>query len=190
MAYVTVADLKTYLGTSGSGDDTLLATLISAATAIINAETGRHFEAETETRYYQPDAIDADDPSLLHLDGDLVSVTTLKNGEDETIPSTDYWLLPRNSGPPYHSIKLKTNSTDAWTFDTDGEISVAGAWGWSATPPADIVMACKRLAGYLYKLKDSQVFDVTALPDQGAIMIPKGMPQDVKVILAKYRKLL
>lgn len=190
MAYTTAADVRTYLGVAASTDDALLAVLIGAATAIIDGETGRCFEAASATRYYQPAALDADDPNLLHLDGDLVSVTTLKNGEGETIPSTDYWLLPRNQGPPYHAIKLKSESTDAWTFDTDGEIEVAGKWGYSATPPADIVMACKRMTGYLYKLKDSQVFDVTAMPDQGVITIPKGIPQDVKVVLMKYRKLL
>lgn len=190
MAYTTAADLKAYLGVASTSDDTLLSTLIGAASAIIDAETCRKFSAETTTRYYTRDSIDVDDLNLLHLDSDLLSVTTLKNGAGETITSSYYWLLPRNAGPPYHQIRLKTNSVYAWSFDTDGEISVAGTWGYSTTPPDDIVQACKRLAGYLYRLKDSQVFDVTAMPEQGVITLPKGIPQDVKIILAKYRKLL
>ena len=77
-------------------------------------------------------------------------------------------------------------TTTTWEFDIDGEVSVLGAWGYSTSPPDDIVHACIRLAGYYYRQKDAQVFDVTAVPDAGIITIPQGIPADVKLILDKY----
>lgn len=186
-AYATVAELKSYLGISGSTDDVLLTSLLDRATKMIERYTARCFDAAYATRYYSEDAVDDD---MLSLDGDLFSVTTLKNGEGNTITSTDYWLLPRNSGPPFHQIKLKAEADYSWTFDTDGEIEVYGLWGYTSDPPDDIVHACIRWAAYLYRQKDSQVFDVTAVPEQGVITIPKGVPADVKQLLGPYRKTL
>ncbi len=184
MAYETLANLKSYLGIAedATGDDTLLTALLNAATARIEADTHRVFEAASGTRYYGPEAVDGD---VLWLDADLYSVTSITNGESQTI--TEYWLLPRNKAP-YYQIKLKDGSDYSWTFDTDGEIAIVGKWGYSETPPADIVYACKRLAGYYYRLKDSQTFDVTSSPETGQLIIPKGIPADVKLILANYRR--
>ena len=185
MSYATAAELKSYLGISENTDDTLLAALLNRATAAIEQYTHRVFSAAVGTRYYRSDAVDGD---TLHLDGDLYSVTTLTNGEGDTI--TEYWLLPRNEGPPYHAIKLKSGSDYSWTFGTDGEVEVYGEWGFSSDPPDDIVHACVRLAGYYYRQKDAQVFDVTAQPDAGIITIPKGLPADVKMLLTPYRKVI
>jgi hypothetical protein len=44
------------------------------------------------------------------------------------------------------------------------------------------------LAAYYYQQKDAQVFDTVAIPDAGVITIPSGIPADVKLILAPYRK--
>jgi hypothetical protein len=183
MAYITSAELKTYGGVSGSGDDTLLAALISAAQKAIDAHCHRSFEETSATRYYA--TTDRRRGQGLCLDADLLTVTTLTNGESSVIPSTGYWLEPRNE-PPYQMIRLK--SSYVWNFNTDGEISVAGTWGWSATAPDDIKQATKRLATYFYKQKDAQVFDVTAMPDAGVITVPQGIPKDVLLLLEPYRR--
>jgi hypothetical protein len=186
MSYATTTELKSYLDVAGSADDALLTRLLERASVAIDSYTHRSFAAALATSYYSSDRVDGD---LLTLDGDLFSVTTLKNGEGNTIASTDYWLLPRNIGPPYQAIKLKAEADYSWTFDTDGEIEVYGLWGYSSDPPDDIVHACLRLAGYYYRQKDAQTFDVTALPDQGIITIPKGLPADVKQLLDPYKRL-
>ena len=184
IAYATLAELKSYLGVAHADDDGLLTDLLERASAAINAYTGRNFRAEYATRCYSASAVDGD---VLTLDGDLYSVTTIKNGEGQ--PIAEYWLLPRNAGPPYYQVKLKEASSYSWTFGADGEIEVYGLWGCSAEPPDDIVHACIRLAAYYYRQKDAQVFDVTASPEQGIITVPKGMPADVKVLLSRYRRL-
>jgi hypothetical protein len=89
---------------------------------------------------------------------------------------------------PYHSIKILGASTYTWTYTTNAEfgIEVEGRWAYSTTPPADILQAMYRLVGYYYRQKDSQVFDVTAIPDAGVITIPQGIPADVEQILKPY----
>lgn len=185
MSYLSLSDLKVYLGiaTAETGDDALLTLLATAAQRQIDAWCGRVFEAVTATRYYPEAAVAG---TALRLDSELLSVTTLTNGDGTAITSGGYVLLPRNL-PPYWEIRLKSAQ---WSFlGDDSEISVAGTWGWSATAPADIQQACRRLAGYMYRQKDSQVFDVTAQPDLGQMVLPQGMPKDVKILLQPYRKI-
>jgi hypothetical protein len=191
MAYISVAELKTYLDISSATDDALLAALVNSAEAAIDAHTHRTFEADTETRYFERHDLD-DSGFILELDRDLLTVTTLTNGDSAStvIPATEYWLVDamgrRGSGPPYHGIRLKINSTYSWEFDTDYWVSVLGTWGYCADPPNDIKHATKRLAAYYYAQKDAQVFDVTAVAEAGIIQVPQGIPRDVKLILEPY----
>lgn len=185
MSYATLAQAKIELGISGSGDDTILQEKLDAATTVIERETGWVFVAATATRYYESDAV-AD--SVLWVGGDLVSITTLTNGDDDgtVIVAADYRLLPRNEGPPYFGIKMLVDTITTWEFDIDGEVSVLGTWGFSASPPDDIVQACVRLAGYYYRVKDAQNYETVSVSDAGVITVPKGIPADVKVILKRY----
>lgn len=185
MSYATLAQLKTELDIDGSDDDTLLQEKLDAATGVIERETGWVFEAATLTRYFDSDAVM---DSVLWVGGDLVSITTLTNGDDDAtvILPADYRLLPRNEGPPYYGIKMLVDTTTTWEFDIDGEVSVLGAWGYSASPPDDVVQGCVRLAGFFYRVKDAQTYDTIAIPDAGIITIPKGIPADVKLILDRY----
>ncbi len=65
---------------------------------------------------------------------------------------------------------------------------MTGKWAYSTTPPDDIEHACTRLAAYMYRQKDAQTFDTTAIPDAGVILVPQGIPKDVKMILDHYKK--
>lgn len=191
MAYATLAQLKDYLGVEYDTTDVLLAYLIERAEQAIDTYTGRNFEAETQTRYF--DQCDLDSGGfLLHMDRDLLTITTLTNGDSggTAIPNTEYWLANatgrRIPAGPYHAIRLKVDSTYSWEFDTDYFVEVAGTWGYSATAPDDIAHACIRLAAYYYAQKDAQVFDVTAVPEAGIIQVPQGIPRDVERILGPY----
>lgn len=186
-AYASLEDLKEYLGiaTATRDEDVLLSDLLDRATKAIDNYTGRVFWPATETRYYESGAVE---DRVLYLDRDLVSVTTLTNGDSDStsISSSDYWLLPRNDGPPYYGIRLKSSVSTTWEFDVDYWVSVAGTWGWSSTPPLDIEQACIRWASYMFRQKDASVFDTTAIPDQGVILSPQGIPRDVRLMLDPY----
>jgi len=154
--------------------------------------TGTHTIIRLETRYYRSDALSDEDGHLLLVDQDLLTINTLANGDAlaTAIAATEYWLHPRNLGPPYFGIRMETNSASYWQFDTDCFVAVTGTWGFSATAPGDIKMACLHLAAFYHRKAAAQVFDVTAIPDAGVITIPQGIPATVTRIINRYRKCL
>lgn len=187
MAYTTAALVKTYLGETGSGDDTLLGTLVSAAQSWIDQYADRTFEAAADSTRYFDCLSPTVSGSRLWLDHDLASIKTITNGDGVVVASGEYVTEPRNS-TPYFAIDLLPSKGKSWTYSTDPQkaIAIEGKWAFSATAPAVIQQACTRLAAYLYRQKDAQVFDVTAMPEAGVITVPQGMPRDVKLILAPY----
>jgi hypothetical protein len=193
MAYTTAALLKTYLGATGSGDDTLLTALIARAQSAIDHYTGRTFEASGDTTRKFTVGVDTDG-NMLYFDEDCAAITTVKTNADDgsggtTIAAAYYITYPRNR-TPYYAIEIL--NTYSWEYTTDAEngITVAGKWAYSTTAPDDIVHATIRLAAYFYRQKDAGVFDTTAIPDAGIIQIPQGIPRDVQLILNPYRKLV
>ena len=115
MSYARLTELKNDLGidTDTTDDDVLLQAYLDEATAAIDTYTNRNFEPQTQTRYYERDALD-DDRFTLIVDRDLLDVTTLTNGDSGAtpIPNTEYWLVPRNLTPKF-GIRLKVDS-DLW----------------------------------------------------------------------------
>jgi hypothetical protein len=184
MAYTDLATVKTYMSSQGgtsTANDALITSCITRAQKYIDSHCHRVFEAVTETRYYGM-RYDRRIGQKLYLDRELLTVTTLTNGNAAVIASTSYWLNPRNE-PPYSWIELKSN--EYWNFNTDGEISVAGTWGYSATAPEDVIQACIRLTAYLYKLRDASVFGSVFDPQKGTYDRLK-MPVDVAAFLEPY----
>jgi len=192
MAYCKVSDVKLYARIQGDGDDQLLDILIARAQKIIEAITNRVFECSTNTSHYlQRQWLDHEDPYLLHMDGELVSVDTLKNGDSSAteIPNTEYYLTgssgSRNLGPPYKAIRLKESSTHAWQWDTDGWVDVSGHWAYSDSPPDSIVHACVRLSIWLYRQRLEGNEAVTVSPE-GYVSYPQKLPSDISELLQLY----
>jgi hypothetical protein len=190
--YARLSEFKAYKGLSASEttDDRLLESFLASATKAISTYCGRTFEARTQTRYFESDALDPFDRSLLWVDDDLLTVTGLTNGDSAAtaITSSYYWLWPRNGGC-FYGIRLKSTATSGWQFDTDYFVTVTGTWGYSATPPDDVTQACLRWTAFLYDQKDAPTYDTTAFPASGVISIPAGIPADVQKLLNPYRRL-
>lgn len=187
MAYATVAQVTEYLDITGTGDDDVIDAQILRAGAWIDNHTGRTFEAASDTT--RSFAVGKDtDGRTLYFDEDLISITTVTTNADAatgtTVSSTEYVTMPRNR-TPYYAIRILSSVDKDWTYTTDPEngITVAGRWAYSATPPEIVVQACIRLAAYLYRQRDAQVFETTAIPDAGVITVPSGMPVEVKNML-------
>lgn len=190
MAYCTNTDVKTYLGISGTGDDTLLTALCARAQAAVDRYCNRTFEASSNTdRKF--DAVQDVDGAVLYLDADLASINTVTNGDATTVTSGQYVTEPRQD-TPYYALRLLASSGVAWTYSTDPQnaITVNGKWAYSTSAPTDIVHATIRWAAYLYRQKDASTFDVTAAPDLGVITVPQGIPADIEKLLAPYRKVV
>ena len=170
-----------------SPDDGVIGALIEETSRFIDAEIGRTFYARTETRYYS-----IPEGRLLRLDDDLLTITTLTNGDAATIAATEYNFVPKNTAP-YYGIRLKEMSSYYWTYDSDGNtedvISIAGTWGYASTAPADIERCCKLIVGNWYRQRfgDNQA-GVTTITAAGIVITPQDVPGAAWRILNSYRK--
>lgn len=133
--YATLAQFKTLKGIKSSDveDDALIEDLITRASRLIDQITTKWFYAATLTRYYAPPAGRA-----LKLDAPLLTVTTLTNGDGQTIAASEYALWPRNTSA-HTEIRLHATSTTTWQPATDDDypVSVAGTWGMCSRAASD-----------------------------------------------------
>lgn len=189
MSYATTADVKAYLGISGSGDDVLLADLTQAAAALIDTYTGRTFAVTSDTTRYIDAIGDHVRGYLLYLDEDLCQITSVVNGDGTTVTTSQYTTVPRND-TPYRALRLLGSAGLSWTYSTDweGAIAITGRWGFSIQPPYDIQRACLRLAAFYYRQKDAQLADVTAI-EAGVVIQTPAMPAEVEGVIKAYRRL-
>ena len=191
MAYVSVDQLKRHIGISSTSDDVILAELIDEAQALIDAETGRTFEASADTTRYM-DAVRDVQGALLWLDGDLCQITTVTNGDSVVVASNEYVTEPRRA-TPYYAIRLLDSSGKSWDYATDEEnaIAVTGRWAFSLMPPADVRQACRDLAHIAYKQRDN-LADTTRplLSGDGNVIMPDQWPKSFHAVIKKYRRVV
>lgn len=200
--YCTLANIKDRLNPLGvatqATDDAIIESLIEQASRAIDVFCGgRTFYARTaETRYYNvpPDR-------QLDLDDDLLSVTTLTNGDSTTIAATDYVLVERGR-PPYFGIRLKESSTVVWEMDSSGNtewvISIAGTWGYidragtdarslrvlEATEEACILIV---LDAY-HKFSNVNSSNTSIITPSGAVITAEGIPVKARDLISLFRK--
>lgn len=189
MAYITLADFKAYKFAGGATvpttDDTLISSLITRAQSLFELRAGRIFEAATVTKTF-----DTPTGRCLRLGNeDLLTITTLTNGDGTTITNTEYKLYPLNTTPK-NEIKLLASSAVMWTSttngDIDGAISVAGTWGYSATAPDAVKHAVARLTHWIYTQKDTMAEGDRAMFVDGAVLMPVKLPGDVDAVARSY----
>jgi hypothetical protein len=188
MAYATAALVKSYLGIISSADDPLLTALCTRAQAAIDRYCNRTFEASADsTRYFDAFGPHVYGPTLF-VDRDLCAITSVTNGDGESLTSTHYVTIPRND-TPYHGLKLKTVSGRTWTYTTDWEraVTIVGKWAYSTAAPDDVVQAAVRLAAFYYRQKDAPLQDVTAI-EAGVVIKPLAIPADVIALLKPLRR--
>ena len=164
--------------------------LIARAAAFIDDQTGRQFEAASETRYYDPTDPEVVNGRFLYLDKDLVSVTTLTNGDSDVLTvTTEYILQPYNDGPPYHTVQLIESGGIYWTYDTDPEIAITllGSWGYQAAAPTSIAEACALQAAWYYRAREAGPDQDRTIIANGVVIAPASVPMLVDEMIAPYR---
>lgn len=190
MAYATKAQVKEYLGVLAgtTSEDDLLDSIIGRVQAFINSYTGRLFEAaEDTTRKFDAKRDTSDNRLLLQFDHDLVSITSIMNGNGIAVNVGEYVLLPTNYTPKY-AIRLKSSANKYWTYEDDPEeaITIVGRWCYSLTAPLDVEQAAVRLVSYIYRQKDNAgEFDRTILAGNSTLL-PTQIPRDVLEYLQPY----
>lgn len=128
--YTTVNAIRSaYLDIVGTADDVLMLDFIREICNDIK-DIGKHeYAPRIATRTYD---VPRNARGELFLGDDLLELTTLTNGDDTVIASTDYILNPANETPKL-SIELVETSGVIWQSDAGNYrqvISVAGVWGW------------------------------------------------------------
>ena len=139
--YISREKFKVAANISGSQINNTIERVIEASSRDVDRWTRRHFIPKTQTRLYRYPQPRAGLASVLWLDQDLLSISTLQtqaqNSSPTTISSSDYFLEPNNPEPDgntrYNRIEIDLSSTAAFEGgDTpQRSISVAGSWGWS-----------------------------------------------------------
>jgi hypothetical protein len=134
--YTTREAVKRAVRSNGNENDEAIDRLIEAASRDVDNATHRWFIPKTQTRTFRwPGNYGRGD--TLWMDADLISVTTLQTKAQDssptTISSSDYFLEPANTAPPYNRIEIDISSTASFEGgDTpQRSISVAGSWGFS-----------------------------------------------------------
>jgi hypothetical protein len=126
----TLAEYKNWpaITSTDATDDGVIEKLIQAASRYIENKTQRTFYPRIETRNYDIPA-----GNELRVDDDLLEVVTFLNGDDTTISSTDFLLIPSNVYPKY-ALKLKSLSSIYWEYSqgdgTEQVLALTGVWGF------------------------------------------------------------
>ena len=131
-SYVTPAEFLLWVTTqdvtADTNDDLVIEAILEDVSRYIDSFTGRKFYPRVDTRYY-----DKPEDRELIFDDELLSLTTLTNGNDVAIASTEYNLLPKNNSP-YEGLRMIASSSIAWESDSNSNteyvIDVLGEWGY------------------------------------------------------------
>tara|TARA_R110002020_G_scaffold55503_2_gene153925 strand:+ start:971 stop:1594 length:624 start_codon:yes stop_codon:yes gene_type:complete len=168
--YVDKADLKTYIGLSGTGQDTNIDNAIDGASRLIDKICGRHFwqDSSVTDKFYTPINeyyLEIDDMST--TTGLVVKTDTNDDGtHNKTLTlDTDFVLKPFN--PQVHKISsttyyypqteihiLGTRTSERFDPKIIKNVKVTAKFGWSAVPEA-IQQATLIQATRLWKRKDT-----------------------------------
>jgi len=197
--YAEVADLKVYLDITSNSEDMLLELMLEAATQMIDTACHRRFvpaghgqQQVPETFKFTPLSERSNgnllDDYTLNLGMDLLSLTSITNGDGTPIPVSGVVLLPSNTTPA-NMIRIKSSSSYFWTYTESPEeaVSVTGKWAYSEHPPKSIELACLRLAGYLYKQRElGPDSDRAVLSADGVVLAAPKIPGDILTILAPF----
>lgn len=97
MPLISLAELKTYLGLTGTQDDALLASVASNASAVAESRTSRTFAVTSNTvRVYSPDG----QASITIHDRPITDAARVVTMDGVTLTEDEgYWLLPDRRNP-------------------------------------------------------------------------------------------
>lgn len=158
-AWTSLADTKTFLGISGSGDDTLLESLIDSCTDFLEKRLGGRRIVIPSSDYVE--IYDGD------LERDGKRYLTLDQWPITTLTSVEY-----NSGTPSAKVWNTENANNYERYDEEGQLFYygglpitrrgiritysAGLAANTAAVPTDLRLACQKMVGKEYQKRKAQ----------------------------------
>ncbi len=200
--YADKNDLKTYLGLSGSGQDTNLDNALNGASRQIDKITDRYFyqDESVNARYYNPTnqfTLFVDDIST--TTGLVVKLDTTDDGSHEKTLTldTDFILKPLNPQPyevsdtdykaPYTELQiLSSRSSERFDPLIMKNVKIEAKFGYPAVPEA-IKQATLLQATRLFKRKDTP-FNVFGNEATGTQELFSKFDPDAKMLIKGYIK--
>lgn len=183
MPIVSLADVKTYLGITGSGDDTIITNSIASATAQAERDTGRVFSYTSNTT----STYSSNGETLVSIrDVPFTDATRTVTFSGVTLTaSTGYWLLPdRRNQLVSTTLQLYVfdrTRGDWYKADPDwfaknldryplrgsypNDVVINGAEGFPGTIPGDVIEEIRFLAAWFYWRAKSGASGVIQTPD-------------------------
>jgi uncharacterized phiE125 gp8 family phage protein len=186
--YATLTQLKTYLAITTTADDALLSDLLMRATSVIEQMTRKVFVAPPASprRFGRSQMMWESalrwDYLLLPSGYYVAQLVRAIDGDGTEIPLSEIELPPE--GPPY-SVLIRRGARWCSSAQT---VEITARWGYSISPPADIVHATIRLAAWMYRQRGTANDpDRPTVADSGLVLLPSALPDDVRAVLERYR---
>ena len=195
--YCALSEIKTYIGLSGSGQDTNLESAVESASREIDQYCGRIFyETTSQVRTYTPTnryELEVDDIST--VTGLVVKLDTTDDGSYDTTLTinTDFIVSPVNrsnvldENQPITMLKiLDKRSSERFDVDIINNVQVTAKYGFSSVPSA-IKQATFLQATRLFKRKDSP-FSTYGNPQTGTAELFNRFDPDALKLIKGYPK--
>ena len=195
--YCALSEIKTYIGLSGSGQDTNLESAVESASREIDQYCGRIFyETTSQVRTYTPTnryELEVDDIST--DTGLVVKLDTTDDGSYDTTLTinTDFIVSPVNrsnvldQNQPITMLKiLDKRSSERFDVDIINNVQVTAKYGFSSVPSA-IKQATFLQATRLFKRKDSP-FSTYGNPQTGTAELFNRFDPDALKLIKGYTK--
>jgi len=185
----------------GSYDETL-AFLAEAASRAIDRltcrEAGAYMAGAPTERYVASVVTRLGEYGVLLLTDEMaaeptqVRIDTTGLGDWQTLTAGgDYAPWPRGAlaqDKPYGGLlMLPTSSWGYWPTGLD-RVAVTAAWGYSVTPPADIVQATALQAFRWFRRGQQGLADTGAVIELGQLRYTQRLDPDVETIVAHWRR--
>jgi hypothetical protein len=188
MSYVTLDDLRTYIGVSDNLDDDTLLIALTAADQMVDTYCGRTFAAAgtaTSTRVYA-----APDSYYTPIDdAATVALVETYDGTNWTAWAADDWqpepLNGVNLGMTWPTTTIRAVDERWFPVTARAWVRITAAWGWPSTPE-QVQHAALMQAARLFKRRDS-VLGFAGGPETGLIRVGRAVDGDVAQLLAPYR---
>lgn len=116
---------------------------------------------------------DADGADIYGISPRFMVQQTLKIGSEYL------YVTAKDTATNILTVRRGINGTTAAAHDNGTAIYIY-------QPVDAIAEAVKRWAAYLYRQKDSGIFETTIVPDMGTIVTPESIPKRVQLMLNKY----